>query len=277
MDRLLRTAIVIVAAFGMVAGAGAGTEADYQALRAWCVQRLANQDNAAWQAANNPQKYFHFHHYCFGMQWEGKLISAVNRKAREAAASTIINETSYVISHVPRTHFLIPEVFALRGRAYYVSRRHIEAESDLLNALHLDPRHVRAAVQLATLYRNTDRKGKAAEVVKAALAGSPGDPRLRKMGEDLGVALPPVPARPAVQAPAPPAAPADPAQTPEPPVADSPPQDAVDPRSAAPATAAADEEAAAEAADGAASACRFCPPEDIQKRWRDSFGEAQKP
>lgn len=109
MERLLRSVILLAGSFGMVAGAAAGTEGDYQALRSWCVQRTANHDNAAWQAANNPQRYFHFHHYCFAMQWENKLISAANQKDRVAAANTIINETSYVIRHVPRTHFLIPE------------------------------------------------------------------------------------------------------------------------------------------------------------------------
>jgi hypothetical protein len=50
-------------------------------------------------------------------------------------------------------------------------------------------------------------------------------------------------------------------------------QDTADPRSAA--TTGEGEAEAAE--EGAAGACRFCPPEDIQKRWRESFGEAQKP
>jgi len=271
MDRLLRTAIVLAGSFGVVAGAAAGTEADYQALRAWCVQRTANQDNAAWQAANNPEKYFHFHHYCFGMQWENKLITAANQKDRVAVANTIINETSYVIRNVPRTHFLIPEVHVLRGRAYSASKRHVEAEVDLLGALQLDPRHARAAVQLATLYRNTDRPAKAVEVVQAALRGSPGDFRLRKLGKELGVALPPVPER--AQAPGRPAAP-------EQPVATSVPEAATDARSAAAAAAATDEGSAAEAAeavDGATSACRFCPPAEIQQRWRDYFDEAQKP
>jgi tetratricopeptide (TPR) repeat protein len=270
MERLLRSVILLAGSFGMVAGAAAGTEADYQALRSWCVQRTANHDNAAWQAANNPQRYFHFHHYCFAMQWENKLISAANQKDRVAAANTIINETSYVIRHVPRTHFLIPEVYALRGRAYHSSRRSIEAESDLLVALHLDPRHVRAAMLLVSLYRSSDRRGKAEEVVKAALAASPGDPRLRKMGQDLGVALPPVPARTPAAAPSPPAAAAD--AVPEQPDAAAV-QDTADPRSA---TTTGEGEAEA-AEEGGASACRFCPPEDIQKRWRESFGEAQKP
>ncbi|HQZ03267.1 MAG TPA: tetratricopeptide repeat protein [Thauera sp.] len=266
MDRLLRTAIVLAGLLSVVGGAAAGTEGDYQALRAWCVQRTANQNNAAWQAANNPERYFHFQHYCFGMQWENKLITAANQKDRVAVANTIINETSYVIRHVPRTHFLIPEVHVLRGRAYYASKRYVEAEVDLLGALQLDPRHARAAVQLATLYRNTDRPAKAVEVVQAALLGSPGDFRLRKLGKELGVALPPVPERAATQ----PAAP-------EPPVATSVPEASPDAHSAAATAAATDEGDAAEAVDGATSACRFCPPAEIQKRWREYFDEAQQP
>ncbi|MCK6408354.1 tetratricopeptide repeat protein [Thauera sp.] len=273
MDKVLRTATALLGLFGVVAGVAAGTEADYQTLRAWCVQRTANQDNAAWQAANNPQKYFHFQHFCFAMQWENKLITAANQKDRVAAANTIINETSYVIRHVPRTHPLIPEVHALRGRAYDVSRRHVEAESDLLSALQLDPRHARAAVQLATLYVKTDRRDKAAEVVRAALSGSPGDFRLRKMGEDLGVKLPP--ARPPAQDQPRPASPGVAAQPADLPVAGE---------SSPAADAAAQVRSAATVGEGAedgsgtsTNACRFCPPEDVQKRWRDSFAEPQKP
>ena len=271
MDRLLRTVIVLAGVLSVVGGAAAGTEGDDQTLRAWCVQRTANQDNAAWQAANNPERYFHFQHFCFAMPWENKLVTAANQQDRVTAANTIINETSYVIRHVPRTHFLIPEVHVLRGRAYYASKRYVEAEVDLLAALQLDPRHARAAVQLATLYRNTDRPAKAVGVVQGALSGSPGDFRLRKLGKELGVALPPVPER--AQAPDRPAAP-------EQPVATSVPEAATDARSAAAAAAATDEGSAAEAAeavDGATSACRFCPPEEIQQRWRDYFDEAQKP
>ena len=264
MDRPLRTAIVLAGLFSVVGGAAAGTEADYQTLRAWCVQRTANQDNAAWQAANNPERYFHFQHFCFAMPWENKLVTAANQQDRVTAANTIVNETSYVIRHVPRTHFLIPEVHVLRGRAYYASKRYVEAEVDLLAALQLDPRHARAAVQLATLYRNTDRPAKAVEVVKGALSGSPGNFRLRNLGKELGVALPPVPEK--AQTPTRPA-------VPEQPVATSVPEAATDARSAA----ATDEGRAAEAADEATSACRFCPPEEIQQRWRDYFDETQKP
>ncbi|HMU17506.1 MAG TPA: tetratricopeptide repeat protein, partial [Thauera aminoaromatica] len=191
MVKVLRAAVLLAGSIAMT-GASAGTEADYQALRAWCVQRLQNQNNAAWQAANNPQKYFHFHHFCFGMQWENKVVGSASQKERERYVGSIVNETSYIISHAARSHFLMPEVYFLRGWAQYYGKQHIEAESALLNALQLDPRHARAAAQLATLYRATDRRAKAAEVVRTALKLSPNDFRLRKMGEEFGVELPPL-------------------------------------------------------------------------------------
>ncbi|HMZ28955.1 MAG TPA: tetratricopeptide repeat protein [Thauera aminoaromatica] len=272
MVKVLRAAVLLAGSIAMT-GASAGTEADYQALRAWCVQRLQNQNNAAWQAANNPQKYFHFHHFCFGMQWENKVVGSASQKERERYVGSIVNETSYIISHAARSHFLMPEVYFLRGWAQYYGKQHIEAESALLNALQLDPRHARAAAQLATLYRATDRRAKAAEVVRTALKLSPNDFRLRKMGEEFGVELPPL-----VRPPAPkPAAPAEPSQAEPADAAPATTEATVTQEAATAARSAAQVDQDAGTAEGASQGCRFCPPAEIQKRWRESFGEPQKP
>lgn len=263
MRRAIFRNLVALAAVGLSAQAFAGTEADYQALRSWCVQRNAHQNDSAWQAANNPMKYFHFHHYCFAMLVENKLIAPRDAAERKAVVNEIVGQISYVVGHVKPDHFLLPEAYALRGRALYVGKRNVEAESDLLRAVQLDPRHTRAAAQLAMLYMNTNRRSDAANVVRATLEQMPGDYRLRQLGKELKLELPPEQPPQAVEKV--PAAPPSEAADNNVPRAEVTPSDS--PESVAPAVT---------GVETPVSGCRFCPPEEIQSKWRESFREKSK-
>ncbi|KAI5916668.1 MAG: hypothetical protein JSR64_02930 [Nitrospira sp.] len=255
--------LAVLAAAGLSAQAYGGTEADYQALRSWCVQRSAHENDTAWQAANSPLKYFHFHHYCFAMKVENKLIAPRDAAERKRVVDEIVGQISYVVSHVQPDHFLLPEAYALRGRALYVGKRNVEAESDLLRALQLDPRHTRAAAQLATLYMNTNRRSDAANVVRATLELMPGDYRLRPLAKELKIELPPERPPQAVEK-APIAPPSEAADNKAPSIV-VPPSDSPEPVGPA--------EAGVETA---VTGCRFCPPEEIQSKWRESFREKNK-
>lgn len=255
--------IFVAAALVVSTCASAGTESDYRALRSWCVQRNAHQNDAAWKAAHNDQRYMHFQHYCLAMISEGMLISPSSGQGKNALGS-VLGETSYVISHVPDSHFLMPEVYAMRGRALFLGKRHAEAEKELNHALRLDPSHSGALGYLASLYIETNRKGKAVDLVRAGLALAPDNKRLRQLGKELKIDLPPEDSAPAAKIPEPESA-GSPAES-TPAVADSAP-------------------AVAEASTGKDVSsdevipdrgCRFCPPEEIQRKWRESFGNAPK-
>lgn len=251
--------LVAFAAIGISSCASAGTEADYQALRSWCMERDLRQNDVAWQEENN-RRYFHFHHFCYAMKVENKLIAPRNQQERKAVVDEIAGQTTYVIGHVPENHLLLPEVYAMRGRAMYVGKRYVEAESALRNALRLDPRHARAASYLASLYLDTNRRSEAVKVVSAGLALTPGDYRLRQLGKELRIELPPERAATGV---------------------DSAPQAGSGPSGesaavkteALPPDAHARAEGAEQPTDVPAIGCRFCPPDEIQKKWRESFGE----
>lgn len=255
--------LAALAAAGLSAQAYSGTEADYQALRSWCVQRSAHQNDAAWQAANSPLKYFHFHHYCFAMKVENKLIAPRDAAERKGVVDEIVGQISYVVSHVQPDHFLLPEAYALRGRALYVGKRNVEAESDLLHALQLDPRHTRAAAQLAMLYMNTNRRSDAANVVRATLELMPGDYRLRQLAKELKIEQPPQrPPQAVEEAPAFPHSEAADSKAPSVEVSPTDPAEPVAPAEAG--------------IETPVTGCRFCPPEEIQSKWRESFREKNK-
>ncbi|HNC68138.1 MAG TPA: tetratricopeptide repeat protein, partial [Thauera aminoaromatica] len=88
-----------------------------------------------------------------------------------------------------------------------------------------------------------------------------------------GVELPPL-----VRPPAPkPAAPAEPSQAEPADAAPATTEATVTQEAATAARSAAQVDQDAGTAEGASQGCRFCPPAEIQKRWRESFGEPQKP
>lgn len=195
----------------------AGTQADYRALQEWCVGR---NNLKPGQDYPNPEKYFHFQHYCFAMTFMDKIYSAKDTTSRNFNSSEAQNNIKYIIDRVPETHFLLPELYAMRGQAQALIKQNSQAELSLLKALQLDPGHIGAYSTLALLYRDTKRDAKAAEIVEAGLKVNPEHKGLRRLAKNLGIKLEPIaidgaqpktvtaPADPSRGKPATPAAPA---------------------------------------------------------------------
>lgn len=170
--------------------AQAGTQGEYQALRSWCVERNKHKDDLAWQSANNPKNYFHFQHFCSAMRAMDKMYSARNRQEVQYSVSLVQQELGYVITHVPVEHSLMPEVYALRGKAEFFGNAISKAEVSLVRALQLDPNHVGAHITLVDLYIDTKRKDKAIEAIRAAIAVAPEHKGVRHKAKELGVDVP---------------------------------------------------------------------------------------
>ncbi len=179
-----------LAAASLALPAHAGTQAEYQALQNWCVERDRHKDDSAWQANNNPQKYFHFQHYCSAMRAMDRINRARNRQDVQYAVGLVKGELQYVIARYPAEYFLMPEVYALRGKAEFLGGSIADAEVSLLHALQLDPTHAGAYVTLIDLYKGTNRKARAVDTVRAALAAAPGHKGLRRKAQELGVEVP---------------------------------------------------------------------------------------
>jgi len=180
----------------------AGTQAEYQALQSWCVGRDKWTAEGRKTDYPNPAEYFHFHHYCSGMNALNRLYSTVDARKQRYEAQLVVGETGYVIGHVPEEHFLMPEVYALRGRGLLLAKQYPQAEASLLKALQLDPRHLGAHLSLGTLYLETKRKEKAIESAKAGLAIDPQHKSLRRLANALGIQLEELKPSPAPQQPA---------------------------------------------------------------------------
>lgn len=170
----------------------AGTQAQYQAVHEWCAARdkLAAEGRKSELPA--PKEYFHFHHFCNAIRILNKAYSTINNTALAYEISGVIGETDYVIAHVPADHFLMADVFAVRGQALLLGHKNGEAESALMKALQLDPKHVGALLSLARLYADTNRKDKAIEAIRAGLAIEPENKPLRRQATKFNLELPPL-------------------------------------------------------------------------------------
>lgn len=175
--------------------AQAGTQAEYQALRSWCIERDKHKEDSAWQANNYSQKYFHFHHYCLAMKDIDTIYRARNRQEVQYAISRVKDNLHYVISRYPAEYFLIPEVYALRGKAEYLGGSNFDAKLSLVRALQLDPNHVGAHITLVDLYVKMNRKAEAIKAIRAALAVAPEHKGVRRIALELGVEVPEIAAR----------------------------------------------------------------------------------
>lgn len=170
--------------------AHSGTQADYDALKAWCIGRNQWHDTGRKTPYQHPKEYFHYHHYCGAMRFMDKAYAARKQTDRKAAVVDVLNNLDYVISHVPKSHFLMPDVYAFKGRAELVGNKKKDAERDLLRALELDPKHVDAHVLLVDLYLDTNRKDRALEVLRSGLAAAPQNKALVRHAKKLGVDIP---------------------------------------------------------------------------------------
>lgn len=167
----------------------AGTQAEYQALQQWCVGRDKWTAEGKHTDYPNPPEYFHFHHYCAAMNAMNKLYSMIDARKQQYQAGLVVGETGYVLTHVAENHPLMPEVYALRGRALALIKQTGQAETNLMKALQLDPRHVGAYSSLGNLYLDSGRKAKAIESAKAGLTADPQNKSLRRLAGKLGMNL----------------------------------------------------------------------------------------
>ncbi len=190
MKRSLSAILVPLLLIGLPpAPAVAGSQAEYQALQSWCVGRDKWTAEGRHTDYPNPPEYLHFHHYCAAMNAMNRLYSTIDARKQQYQASLVVGETGYVISHVAETHPLMPEVFALRGRALALIKQNGQAETNLMKALQLDARHVGAYSSLGNLYLDSGRKARAIEMAKAGLAVEPQNKSLRRLAGKLAIKL----------------------------------------------------------------------------------------
>jgi len=200
---------LLLALAGLPILAQAGTQAEYQALNTWCIGQIAGKSSA--EKANQttmaaaPRDSAGFAQYCEAYRVVMGMYGMSGAGHKSILLATVQNHLHYLIDSVPVDHYLLPEVYALRGRALYLNNQHAEAETALRKALQLDPRHAPVYATLADVYLDSKRKPMAQEAVRKGLALDPDSKSLKRLARALGIK---VPAKPANAAPNIPEAPA---------------------------------------------------------------------
>lgn len=168
-----------------------------------------------------------------------------------------IGDFNYVIGHNPgSTHPLLADVHMQRAHVLTLSGQATAAWPDYVRTIQLDPNRAKAYIDLARSYAENGLKAEALETATNGLRCLPSNKLLQQAYVKYGGKLP-YPA-PAVRS-----------QKVEPDKAEEP-----EPREEPPLT----ESDTAKAQDEQTvleRGCRFCPPDEIQQRWRESFQTGQ--
>lgn len=165
----------------------AGTEMEYRDLRNWCAARDKWTEEGRKTPFSTPDGYFHFHHYCRAVRWMNDSFKFRKEEDKRHAFVNVHNSLQYVLDKVPGDHFLIPEVYAVKGSAFVLEGKKAQAESALVRAHQLDPSHVDANITLARIYMETNRKERATDLVRRGLAAAPDSKSLLRLAKDVGI------------------------------------------------------------------------------------------
>jgi tetratricopeptide (TPR) repeat protein len=212
--------------------------------------------------------WMHTHHYCDCILYRYRALRNMGDRNK---FTYLLGEASdgceYVLRAASRSFSLRPRIHIDNARAYALKGNTERASQQYLLAIELKPTEVDAFVELVDLQRKRGHAALALETVTRGLRHNPDAKSLQKRYLELGGKQPfPEPIARATPEPEPKGVEqpgeAD-ALGEHPPAA---PQEATEPRAlSAP-------EASGEGNAVLEGGCRFCPPEEIQRRWKESFG-----
>lgn len=246
------------------------TEAEFRLLPPYCAARLKGgtaAQKAQFEAQLGTNNFLHIHHYCMAANLANRIRSVTDRQERGAMMLEAVANYEYTINASEKSFWLLPQMRLEAGRMYLQMGRKSEAVNHFARAVAANPSYLPAYLPLIDVYKELGSPQSALDVATSGLRHIPDSKSLQKAYTSLGGKLPyPEPlSRPGSKA-----QPAgeEKSATREDGV-DSPPTDPEKANSDLDSSVEAQPESGQDALQG----CRFCPPESIQKRWRDSFGE----
>lgn len=241
---------------------------------------FGGKDPYYWKGIEPGVGWEHTHHWCDCVRFRFRAIKSTRDKgAHGHYLNEAVGGCTYVIEAVRPVFRALPRVYVDRGRAYSLRGDRGLAVRDFLKAIELDPTEVNAYLDLAELQRSDGNRTPALETVTLGLRNNPDAKSLQKMYLELGGREPfPAPiARvesapdkkplPTVPSEAPLLSPVEPVEQIVVPVETD---------SMGDGTVAVDEPATDSVDGNPGRSCRFCPPEEIQRRWVDSFKSRQE-
>ncbi len=252
------------------------TAAEVATLPAFCRAKLGDVSQAEKMAAERSlgaKNWLHFHHYCYAVNFMKNRLSSVQTSSeRKSMLNVIIGNYEYVLKHAENTFWMRPQIHLEIGRVYERMREKGAAMGQYGQAISFNPDFQAAYLPLIAVQRDLGDPKSALATASEGLRRFPSSTGLKKAYLSLGGKEPfpePIMKKAAVPRDAKPQASAvttnEDRQGSEASVES---KSAVKPAS----------DVQAESVDEEAiRGCRFCPPDEIQQRWRDSFDEAQKP
>lgn len=209
--------------------------------------------------------WVHIHHYCVALV----NVDRARRAARPEQVKAYLNEAAgqyaYVNGGFTPDFWLRPQLYVEHGKVLVRLNRQGEALRLFGEAVRLSPGYLTAYMSMIDTYKALGMKSEALEAATAGLRKIPDSTALQKAYLDLGGSKPfPEPAQVAVP---------NPSKNDASPHADAA-GDGDVPKSTSDTSGA--PSSAAEPSEGASAAsiergCRFCPPDEIQQKWRESF------
>lgn len=237
----------------------APTEAELAVLPSFCAKKLKNQ--MTYQEA---AMYPSVHHYCFGLNFINRAARSRDAKSRSFNLTSAKGEINYTITASPPGHWLLPQLYTDLGRTHLKLKEADQAVRAFTQALNVNSAYEPAYRGLIDAFRAAGSPSSVLDVARSGLRYLPESAYLKKVYLDSGGKEPfPEPASKKTSP--------MPVDEKEKSIAgsddgkNSPRQEEQTPDAAA--------SEAVQSSDEASSGrgCRFCPPAEVEKRWRESF------
>lgn len=235
---------------------------DLTALPPFCKARIEPKSSAEYEAGARQfgsGNWDHMHHYCYALDWMNKYRRVRTTQEKQFVLNNVISEYNYVVTHSRPDFYMRPQVYLAMADVYRLQKNVGGAAQALEKAVAFQPTLERAHLELMNLMRQAGAREAALDAATRGLRHIPESKQLQQGYLDLGGTRPfPTP----IRKPTPAVSPSQ-SQAPRSEAAQEPFLE--DGASAAPAM-----QKPAQF-DQIEKGCRFCPPDEIQKKWRDSF------
>lgn len=216
----------------------------------------------------------HAHHWCDCVRFRYRAVRSIgDRDSFRYNSGQALQGCDYVIGAVRPGSRILPKVHVDKGRVLKLRGETRAATQEFQRAISLEPREINAYSELSLLLEEGGQKVAARETVALGLQHNPESKLLQKRYRELGGKEPfPEPISRTAPAPILPQSSVAPApsdvlelEPPEPVIAVE-----VQPEAPSDANNQPTDDGKS-MAEGSGRSCRFCPPEEIQRRWIESF------
>ncbi|NMF87372.1 tetratricopeptide repeat protein [Aromatoleum petrolei] len=224
----------------------------------------------------NRRDWQHMHHYCDCVRFRYRAIRTMGDKATfRYNLESAIDGCDYVLQHTTKAFIMRPKVHIDKGRALKLKGDKALAAQEFSTAIETDPTEVNAFNELSLLQEEGGKKAEARETIARGLRHNPDSIQLQKRYLELGGTKPfpepiarvePAPEEKAVE----PDLPELQGLRPVEPVIQ------VDAVTEHQDKSSEGDQAGPPDAASAGRSCRFCPPEEVHRRWVESFKSRQE-